>query len=192
MNKNELSRASILGFQANDTTTAVLFFISFTMIIEFLSLLYYQIWNFFNMILSITISEILTMGFQFFTLSAVFSLVWASVSILFYILIKCIINRKSMGNYEGVERKWFGFRLNKTSITVLFIFSLVSIMISLFTLLNSIGALSTYFYLSWFPSFILIQQIISLISSFILVCFYTFTLVICGKNRIRIEESNTL
>jgi len=156
MNKNEPSRASMLGFQANDTTTTVLFFISFTMIIEFLSLLYYQIWNFFNMILSITISEILTMGFQFFIFLAFFSLFWASVSLSFYILIKCIINRKSLGNYEGVKIKWFGFRLNKTSITIIFALSLVSMMISLFTLLNSIGALSTYFLLSWFPSYFII------------------------------------
>ncbi|MHA2397662.1 MAG: hypothetical protein ACXADU_02070 [Promethearchaeota archaeon] len=192
MNKNEPSRASILGFQANDTTTAVLFFISFTMLIEFLSLLYYQIWNLFNMISSITISEILTMGFQFFTFLAFFSLFWAFVSLSFYILIKCIINRKSVGNYEGVKIKWFGFRLDKTSITVLFIFSLVSMMISSFTLLNSIGALSAFFYLSYYPSFMLIQQIISLISSLILISFYIYTLVICGKNRKRIEEKNTL
>ncbi|MHA1883621.1 MAG: hypothetical protein ACXAAI_14520 [Promethearchaeota archaeon] len=192
MNKNEPSRASILGFQANDTTTAVLFFISFTMILEYLSFLYFQVWNFVYMILSISISEILTMGFQFFTFLAVFSLLWIFVSLLFYIVIKCIINRKSVGNYEGVKIKWFGFRLNKTSLTVLFILSLVFMMINLVKLLMSIGTLSTYLILSWYPSFMLIQQLISLISSMILISFCIYTLVICGKNRKRIEENYTL
>ncbi|MHA1915095.1 MAG: hypothetical protein ACW986_05570 [Promethearchaeota archaeon] len=192
MNENKRIKAKMFRFKLNDTSTAILFFFSFTMIIGLISLLYYRSWIFFNTIRSITFSDLLTMGFQFLIFLVTFSVTWISGGLLFYVLIICLLNRKSVGNYEGVKIKWFGFRLNKTSLVVIFILSLASIMSVIFILFNSIGFLMTYFIFSYLPSYIIIQQILSLISSLILISFYIYSLAVCGKNCKRIEENDTI
>jgi hypothetical protein len=186
MNENERKKARVLGFKVNNTVITVLFYFSFTTIIGLIYFLYY------NMIMSISLSDLLTMGFQIMSILVFFFITWISGSFSVYIIISCIINRKLVENNEGIKIKWFSFRLNKTSLVILFVLAIPSLVSVIQSVFNSIGFLITYSRISYLPTFFLIQQIITLISSIILVCFYIYTLVVCGKNYKRFEESDII
>jgi hypothetical protein len=181
MNVEENNGVRLFGFKINNTVAVVLFFLSFTMMIGMIPYVYYLVWSLLNMLISSSISELLTVSFDFILFLGMLFIQWLTVIIFFYIIIVCFSKRKFLGRNEDIEVKWFGFRLNKTSLTALFLLSLVLMMTELFSLINSTGLLMNYLRYSYIPRFIIIQSILVLIVSSILVIVFIYTLVVCGK-----------
>lgn len=183
MNRDEKQEARLLSVKINNTAVLILFYLSLTMIIRYIPSLYYYGYSMINL-LEVPISELLSNFDQFalLILNSFFYLI--IVSFLLYILIKCVIIRYNYRESEDSRPKWLFFRLNKTSLIILLILSLINLIINLNSLCTSIGYLIMYLGYPYLPpSYVINQYILLVIISIILILIYVYTLIITIKKR---------
>jgi hypothetical protein len=105
------------------------------------------------------------------------------IPLLIYILVVCIMARKISRAQEIGRVRYFCFRLDNTSLVVLFILSIFNLFFDVQALLSYIGNLITFLTFSHPPQPILTQLYSSIIIILITMGFYLYTLIVCAMNR---------
>lgn len=105
------------------------------------------------------------------------------IPLFIYILIICIIARKSTRVQEVGKVRWFSFRLDSTSLVVIFMLSIIDLIFNIRVIFSSIGNLITFLEFYYVPQAIISQLYTSLIVVSITLTFHLYSLIICAMNR---------
>ena len=172
MNENRYEDKKYFGFKLDQTSSLILFFLSLTALISYISIIYRHI-------VDLLIMEELILSL----ISFIFIL--TPLPILFYTLLISLKVRNKHLNYENKGRNWFGFEMNNTSTTILFLISILGLGIflletygNIFSIIlmwdfyNGITSLSLTFRF-------LIPRILDLIRLIILALIYIYTVHRC-------------
>jgi len=179
MERNEIKSAKLFGLKINSTAMVVLFYIILPLM---LNLIPYYLYLIVNMI------EYPLFTFPTDPLTVISLLVFIAIPTLLiplfiYILAKCIIIQKLFREQEDFKVNWFGFRLDNTSLTVLFLLSIFYLILDIRALISYINSITIYIRFSFPPQSLLFQIYSSILLVSITINFHIYTLVICAKNR---------
>ncbi len=189
MNVTENNEVKLLGFRINNTAAVILFFLSLTTIIRTNPILTSEVDNLLYLFRTYSISFL----FETFLESLIRLLISVIVLIIvmnvsLYILIACAIKQRVFRKNEDKRVRWLFFRLTDTSLLVLCILSLTSLIIVLHDVIGIIDLL--IWYLEDFTRFI--DEITNLTKQLIvpifLILIYTYTLIVCIRNRKKIAD----
>ncbi|MFW9896179.1 MAG: hypothetical protein ACFFD7_10280 [Candidatus Thorarchaeota archaeon] len=177
MNQVENSEVKLFAFKINYTAAAILFLITFQLLIGTLPTLFVMFYSFGQ-----SISLLLTEPFNVLILNLIsFLLIIASAIIYIYILIECSKARLQRKTQEK-QIRWFGFELTKTSsviIGLLSILGIITITVSGFTLIASV--IESIYLVHYIPMMPLLLYILTGIVDLILLVIYIPSIIICRK-----------
>ena len=179
MDGNEIKDARFFGLKISNTATVLLFYIILPLM---LNLIPYYLYLSVNMI-EYPLSSFPTDPLTIISLLAFIAIPTLLIPLFIYILLKCIINRKFFREQEGFRVRWFGFRLDNTSLIVLFLLSIFSLILDIRALITYINNIMVFLRFSFPPSSILIQLYSSFVVVSITISFHVYALVVCAKNR---------
>ncbi|MFX1523014.1 MAG: hypothetical protein ACFFCC_05860 [Promethearchaeota archaeon] len=177
MNQVENSEVKLFGFKINYTVAAILFLITFQLLIGTLPTLFVMFYSFGQ-----TISLLLTEPFNVLILNLIsFLLMIASVIIYIYILIECSKARLQRKTQEK-QIRWFGFELTKTSSVIIGLISILGIITIITSGFNLIAVVIQSIYLiHYIPMMPLLQYILIGVVDLILLVIYIPSIIICRK-----------
>ena len=179
MNQNEIKNVRLFGFKINSTIAVILIYIIFPIMLNlFPMLIYYG----FSLIEYPPLDLFANpLSFLYITLYIVIPILL--IPLFIYIFVVCIMARKISQAQEVSKIRWFCFRLNNTSLVVLFILSVFNLFFDIRALFSYIGNLITFLEFSYPPQIILTQIYTSIIIILITMGFFGYTLIICAMNR---------
>lgn len=180
MERNDIKSAKLLGLKINNTATVFLFYIVLPLMLNLIPFYLYLIVNMITYPLFAFPTDPLTI----ISLLAFIAIPTLLIPLFIYILITCVINQKHFREQEGFKVQWFGFRLDNTSLIVLFLLSIFSLILDFRALLNSINSIMAYLRFSFSPpSSIYVQIYSSIMVVLITISLHIYTLVLCAKSR---------
>jgi len=181
----ENTQVKLFGFSISNTTAVIVFFLVVMLLAD-------HFYEFFFLFYTL---NALAEGFpdlvtQPFSLSQVIGWVYvfsplATMILGFYILIKCFRARKLGRNGEDINMRWFGLKLNRSSVKVLGIISIIRIVSSLPYLISQVSLLFIPAPITFFT--MTVGRIIGPIT-LILICIYTLLVCIRANSSL---NSNT-
>ena len=160
MDGNEIKDARLFGLKISNTATLLLFYIILPLM---LNLIPYYLYLSVNMI-EYPLSSFPTDPLTIISLLAFIAIPTLLIPLFIYILIKCIINRKFFREQEVFRVRWFGFRLDNTSLIVLFLLSIFSLILDIRALIGSINSIMIYLRFSFSPPSSIFIQLYSSIT----------------------------
>jgi hypothetical protein len=179
MTQNEIKNVRLFGFKINSTIAVILIYIIFPIMLNlFPILIYYG----FSLIEYPPLDLFANpLSFLYITLYIVIPILL--IPLFIYIFVVCIMARKISRAQEVSKVRWFCFRLNNTSLVVLFILSVFNLLFDIQALFSYIGNLITFLGFSYYPQIIVIQIYSSIIINLITMGFFIYTLIVCAMNR---------
>ncbi len=185
MNENRDGDERYFGFKLDQTSRLILFFLSFTILISYISIIYRHIVDL------LSIDELI-----FFLID--FVLILIPLPILFYTLITCLKMRNVHFNDENKGVNWFGFEMNNISATILFFLSILGLILFLFGIYGTIYLfIIMWNFLKGFSDLsiifkVLVPPILNLIGLIIMALIYIYTIQRCLSLKKRIKKEKEI
>ncbi|MFX1241316.1 MAG: hypothetical protein ACFFA7_08725 [Promethearchaeota archaeon] len=180
MSIDKNAEVKFFGFRIGKTGTIILSFIALTLFIQYIPHVYYMGQMLLLYIFNTPITEILANIGSFIQGLISFIIPLTLLSFLLVLFILCATMQKSFRS-EDIYVKWFSYRLTKSSITVLFILSLIFIIIDSMNFFDWVISF-TYMILHMPISFV-IYYIIIIVTVLLSMIIQVYTLIICVKSR---------
>jgi hypothetical protein len=177
-NKNKGQNATLFGLKITNTATVLLFYLILPLMLNSIPFLLYLIANMLEYP-----SDIFSDPLSFLYLTFFLVIPIVLISLFTYVLVKGFINQKMFREEEGLRVKWFGFRLDNTSLIVLFLLAIFYLILDVRSLVSYINSALIYLRFSLPPETVIIQLYASFILVAITINFHIYSLVICAKNR---------
>ena len=185
MDRKEIKRPILLGLKINNTATVLLFYIILPFMLNLIPHYLYLITNLFQY----PLPPLPTYFLSFISLLVFLAITTLIIPLFIYILIKSIINRKFFRELEGFKVRWFGFRLDNTSLIVLLLMSIFNLILDFQALISSINSLMIYLRVSYSPPPQLYIQLYSSITMVLITfIFHIYTVVVCARNKSLIRD----
>lgn len=180
MDRKKIKGPILLGLNINNTATVLLFYIILPLMLNLIPYFLYLIIN----LIQYPLPPLPTYLLSFIYLLVFLVITTLIIPLFIYILIKSIINKKYFREQEGFKVRWFGFRLDNTSLLVLLFMSIFSLILDFRALIGSINTLMIYLRYPFSPpSPIYIQLYSSITIVLITIIFHIYTLVVCLMNK---------
>ncbi|MFX0076352.1 MAG: hypothetical protein ACFE96_12980 [Candidatus Hermodarchaeota archaeon] len=179
MNQNEIKSVKLFGLKINDTIAVLLIYIIFILMLDlFPPMIYYGL-----SLIEYSPPDIFANPMYILYTMLYIVIPSLLISLFLYVLIICIMARKTSRTQEVGKIRWLCFRLDSTSLVVIFILSIINLILDIRILFGSIGNLITYLGFSHVPETILTQLYISIIVTSIALTFHIYTSIICTMNK---------
>lgn len=179
MNQNENKTVRLFGFRINNTIAVILFYFIFPLMLNLFPLLIY----YGSTLIEYPSPNYFTNPIFLLVLTLYIVIPILLIPLFIYILIVCIMAQKNSRTQEVGKVRWFIFRLDSTSLVVIFILSIFNLIFDIRALVSYIGNLITFLGFSSPPQPILTQIYASIIVLLITIGFYIYTVIVCVMNR---------